>query len=216
MRKALPDQWCPENSDPASRTAALRWWIRASEVDTWTYDQLGDLVGWHIDAGEDLPDDLLEWALEKAANRHGPRRPGRKSDPKSDCEVMVEVLWKTMFEGKSANRVYHEIGKRGEPLGKSGGTRSSARRTMATGHPLPDRKNSVKIMVKKVAENGDKLADTRATQWMFAVFDPSRLYRADELGEVAPESTLAKWRHREQGRPTSRWRGIGFVMRAPP
>ena len=34
---------------------------------------------------------------------------------------------------------------------------------------------------------------------VFAVFNPNRLYRADELGEIAPESTLAKWRHRGTG-----------------
>ena len=72
LRERLPDHWA--RIDPDQRDRALAFWIRASETDEWTFEQLRDLVGAAMDAGESAPA-LDQWAREVTARRR------RKADP---------------------------------------------------------------------------------------------------------------------------------------
>ena len=112
MRKPLDDQW-RRISDPDDRIMALRWWIRISEHDAWTYDQLAELLAWHLDVGQDPPRPLTEWAHRVAAkHRSAPTKPGRRSKPEKDIKVLAEFMFKKLVEEKSDIRSYTGVGER--------------------------------------------------------------------------------------------------------
>ena len=50
LREPLTTQWAL--IEPDERDHVLAFCIRASESDAWTFDQLGDLVGTVMNAGE--------------------------------------------------------------------------------------------------------------------------------------------------------------------
>ncbi len=109
----LTDQWRREVSPqtealfPDRRDKLLAFWIEKSETDDWTFDQLGDLVGAMIDAGEDVPA-LDRWAREVAARRRKrPTRTGPKGDRTRDFHIaaLVEILSRSGMSQRAAKRL---------------------------------------------------------------------------------------------------------------
>ena len=110
LREPLADQWKRYNVE--TRDRALVFWIKAAQVDEWTYAQLGDLVGTLIDCSKEPPKSLERWAFEVAA-RHlrPPTRRGPKGDVRQDFLTMVEAVIRQVIGGQSARRAYAEMGE---------------------------------------------------------------------------------------------------------
>ena len=99
LRERLPDHWA--RIDPDQRDRALAFWIRASETDEWTFEQLRDLVGAAMDVGETTPA-LDQWAREVTARRRRkPTRTGPKSNPQSDYRLMAAVEIRRLVFGET-------------------------------------------------------------------------------------------------------------------
>ena len=108
LREPLTTQWAL--IEPDERDHVLAFWIRASESDAWTFDQLGDLVGTVMNAGEEIPT-LDQWAREVASRRRcTPTRRGPKGDRRTDFRTMLDVALRTEFFGMSKRAAYREIG----------------------------------------------------------------------------------------------------------
>ena len=105
-RKPLVDQWA--ETGERFRDRVLAFWIRVSERDDWTFDQLKDLLRHMLDSGEEVPAALNQWALEVAAERRQ-KKVGRKSDPNGDFRTLMGVEFAKELFGWSARRAYREI-----------------------------------------------------------------------------------------------------------
>ena len=114
LRESLPDQWA--ETPPRKRDRVLAYWLRASETDEWTFDQLRDLVGALLDAGKTMPA-LDQWAREFAAGRREkPIRPGRKSDPTSDHLTMAEIEVRKAVRGESDRAAQRAVAEERNPI----------------------------------------------------------------------------------------------------
>lgn len=110
LREPLTSQW--KLTEPDQRDRVLAFWIRASESDKWTFEQLQDLLNSVMDANE-IPDALQAWANEVTARRRKiPTRRGPKSDPRGDFKTMVDAILRKALRGTSLRRAYHEIAKK--------------------------------------------------------------------------------------------------------
>ena len=112
----LTDQWQCEVSPqtealfPDRRDRMLAYWLEQSETDPWTFDELGELLGAMMDAGESVPPALDQWAREVAARwRNRPTRTGPKGDRTRDFRIagMVHALSSAM-SGRAAKRLIGE------------------------------------------------------------------------------------------------------------
>ena len=113
LKVPLVDQWQREVSPhtetlfPDRRVKLLAYWLEQSETDEWTFDQLGELVGALMDAGEAVPA-LDQWAREVAARRRTrPKRRGPKGDRTRDFTVaaLVHTLSRAGMSGRTAKRL---------------------------------------------------------------------------------------------------------------
>ena len=110
QQRPLTDAWA-RISDAAHRERILRWWIRASESDEWTFAELRSLLAYLLAAGE-VPGPLAQWGLEVAAER---RRPPARSGPKgnrtADFLVAFEAKWRNM-DGESMRSIHRDLARR--------------------------------------------------------------------------------------------------------
>ena len=112
----LTDQWRCDVSPqtealfPDRRDKLLAFWIERSETDDWTFEQLRELLGAMMNAGESVPPALDQWAREVAARRRKrPTRTGPKGDRTRDFRIagMVHALSSAM-SGRAAKRLIGE------------------------------------------------------------------------------------------------------------
>ena len=114
MRVPFVRQWALGASEHGD---ILEFWIRASEYDPWSFQELRRLLDALLDAGE-APDALERWGLEFAAERRKPpARRGPRTDYRKDFLTAFEVLWREA-DGESLNGVYASIAER-EPRSPS-------------------------------------------------------------------------------------------------
>ncbi|MCY4002492.1 MAG: hypothetical protein OXF33_02110 [Rhodospirillales bacterium] len=108
MRTPFVRQWALGAS---SNEDILAFWIRASEYDEWSFEQLQQLLESLLD--EEIPDSLSRWGLEVATKRRTtPNRRGPKGDRGTDFELAFEVTWRHEVDGSSLRSLYREIGDR--------------------------------------------------------------------------------------------------------
>ena len=107
LREPLTDQWA--RCEPTERDRRLRFWLRASEDDEWTFDQVHELFASRFDAG-DVPAALQRWANEvHLCRRQRPTRTGPKHDRRADYKAMVGTVILTELFGLSKRAAYREI-----------------------------------------------------------------------------------------------------------
>ena len=94
LRKPLTDQWVW--IDPDERGPVLAFWIRASETDAWTRDQLRALFVDCMDTGK-IPEALQAWANDDYTGRLSPIQRGPKTDYASDYRIMAAVEIRKLF-----------------------------------------------------------------------------------------------------------------------
>ena len=106
-RESMTDTWAL--TPPDQRDRVLAFWIRASESDEWTFEQLRALFGELMDASE-VPGALQAWANELASSRRRPpTRRGPKGDPRDDLRTMVDVMLRSELGGVSRRQAYREV-----------------------------------------------------------------------------------------------------------
>ena len=107
-RVPLSEQWADVSEEFQDRH--LRFWIRASEEDEWTFSQLQELLDALLDSGSEIPHVLGAWAYEVAAERRSPpTRRGPKSDFDRDMRILAgEHILKLL--GKSQRQAHQLIG----------------------------------------------------------------------------------------------------------
>ena len=122
MRTPFVKQWTLSASGHGDM---LDFWIRASEYDPWSFEELRRLLDALLDAGT-APADLERWGLEFAAGRRKPPvRTGPRTDYRRDFLTAFEVLWR-QADGEFLNPIYVDIGAREHRASST--VRSSAER----------------------------------------------------------------------------------------
>ena len=81
-------QW--ERMTPEQRDRVLEFWLRLSETDKWTRQQLRQLFMSCMDAG-DIPEALQAWANKDYTGSLKPIRTGPRTDHASDYRITAMV-----------------------------------------------------------------------------------------------------------------------------
>lgn len=89
----------------------MRFWLRASEEDPWTFEQLGLLLRNLLEASETIPRTLRRWGLEVAAGlREAPRRTGPKGNRTRNARIAATLHLLTKFFGISRREAAKKVG----------------------------------------------------------------------------------------------------------
>ena len=112
LRHSFESVWRVER-DEHERERILRFWLRASCEDVWTFRELRALLGCMLDEGRPVPATLQTWANEVAAGRRfEPEKVrGPKPDIRRDYEMLIGAVIGTEWTGWSWRRAYRELGK---------------------------------------------------------------------------------------------------------
>ena len=101
QRKPLIETW--RALADGERDTALAFWLEASNVDKWTFDELKTLLRECRAAGR-VPPILADWGLAVAAEQtYPPIRPGRQTNYAEDLHVMMAVVFRQARLGETVH-----------------------------------------------------------------------------------------------------------------